>query len=224
MSNFSFLKNTDNDLYKLISEAEKLYRDEYFEQCMTQARRFGENVCKKMLKSGGKVFVKDETFDEMLSTLKDKPNPNAREKEFLDDLYFLKREGNSSTHSLSVKKDAITALECLKRAFEISINYTLAKSGQNPKIDAMQFDEELLVLGTKNKKISLKEKYVEQKQKELKKAQPRRKPVKAQKPVKKPTATKTKAKFKLNNFLKHFLETIFAVGIIALVITYFSNR
>ena len=32
MGNFEFLKNADNNVYKIINEAEKLYRDEYFEQ------------------------------------------------------------------------------------------------------------------------------------------------------------------------------------------------
>ena len=48
-TNFDFLKNTDVNLYDIISDAEKLYRDEYFEQCITQTRRFAENVCKNVL-------------------------------------------------------------------------------------------------------------------------------------------------------------------------------
>ena len=47
-TNFDFLQKVDKNLYEIIAEAEKLYRDEYFEQCMTQTRRFGENVCKKV--------------------------------------------------------------------------------------------------------------------------------------------------------------------------------
>ena len=31
-TNFDFLKNVDKDLFEIITEAEKLYRDEYFEQ------------------------------------------------------------------------------------------------------------------------------------------------------------------------------------------------
>lgn len=49
MSNFEFLKKTDVNLFKIANEAEKLYRDEYFEQCITQTRRFAENICKNML-------------------------------------------------------------------------------------------------------------------------------------------------------------------------------
>ena len=51
MSNFSFLKSLDKNLYEIISDAEKLYRDEYFEQCIGQTRRFAENVCKQVLGS-----------------------------------------------------------------------------------------------------------------------------------------------------------------------------
>ena len=40
MSNFSFMEKIDADLFKIISEAEKLYRDEYFEQSIIQMRRF----------------------------------------------------------------------------------------------------------------------------------------------------------------------------------------
>ena len=32
MDNFDFLKPVDNDLYEIIHDAEKLYKDEYFEQ------------------------------------------------------------------------------------------------------------------------------------------------------------------------------------------------
>ena len=46
MNNFDFFKTIDRDLYNIISDAEKLYRDEYFEQCIGQTRRFAENVCK----------------------------------------------------------------------------------------------------------------------------------------------------------------------------------
>ena len=128
MNNFDFLKPVDKNLYNIICDAEKLYRDEYFEQCITQTRRFGENVCKNVL---GSARTTEKTFDEMLATLKDKSSNEEQEKEFIDDLYFLKREGNSSVHSSSVKKDGILALECLQRAFEVSINYALYKFFSN---------------------------------------------------------------------------------------------
>lgn len=160
-TNFDFLKTVDNDLFGIISEAEKLYRDEYFEQCMTQTRRFGENLCKKVLRNT------TDTFDEMLSTLKDKIT-TEEEKEFVDDLYFLKKYGNNATHSLSVKKDGITALECLKRAFEAAINYSVFNCKAKSEILSLNYDVELLVTGQKNKK-SLSEKYSEQKVKSVKK-------------------------------------------------------
>ena len=61
-TNFDFLKKVDTNLFEIISEAEKLYRDEYFEQCMGQTRRFGENVCKKVL---GANRTTEKTFDDM---------------------------------------------------------------------------------------------------------------------------------------------------------------
>ena len=118
-TNFDFLKKVDTNLFEIISEAEKLYRDEYFEQCMGQTRRFGENVCKKVL---GANRTTEKTFDDMLATLKDCSTGEDVEKEFIDDLYFLKKHGNNAVHSSSVKKDGMEALECLQRAFEVAIN------------------------------------------------------------------------------------------------------
>ncbi len=161
MSNFNFLKNIDTDLYEIMQEAEKLYRDEYFEQCIMQTRRFAENICRKVM---GNAAKSTDSFDEVLATLKDKSKGNPREKEFLDDLYFIKREGNASAHGGKIQKDGIKALECLQRAFEISINYTQVKKGPNQKTDYLKFDEELLVLGIKKKKKStLEDKYLEKK-------------------------------------------------------------
>lgn len=162
-TNFDFLKSTDKNLFDLITEAEKLYRDEYFEQCMTQTRRFGENVCKDVL---GNRRTSEETFDDMLATLKDKSKGNAQEKEFLDDLYFLKRNGNKSAHSSAVKKDGMVALECLQRAFEVAISYSVFKNGPSDKLLRLQYDTELLVTGKKNK--SLSERYQAEKNRSLK--------------------------------------------------------
>lgn len=161
MSNFSFLKSIDNDLYDIISEAEKLYRDEYFEQCITQTRRFGENTCKKVL---GNSLTSEKTFDEMLATLKDKVSTVVQEKEFVDDLYFLKKEGNQSVHSSSVKKNGMVALECLQRAFEVAINYGVYYKKSDSKILNLEFDIDLLITGKKSKQ-SLAEKYVQEKKK-----------------------------------------------------------
>ena len=48
MTNFDFLKKIDANLYEIIKEAEKLYTAEFFEQCMGQTRRFGEQMCKEI--------------------------------------------------------------------------------------------------------------------------------------------------------------------------------
>ncbi len=160
-TNFNFLKKIDKNLFQIINEAEELYRDEYFEQCMGQTRRFGENVCKKVL---GKNRTVEKTYDDMLATLKDCSNGNIQEQEFITDLYFLKKHGNNAVHSSSVKKDGITALECLKRAFEIAINYAVYNKNASTDILKLHYDTELLVTGKKAKK-SLTEKYTEAKTK-----------------------------------------------------------
>lgn len=160
-TNFDFLKEVDKDLFGIITEAEKLYRDEYFEQCMAQTRRFGENVCKNVL---GNERSYQDTFDNMLATLKDKITGEEQEKEFIDDLYFLKKNGNTSVHSVKVKHDGMAALECLQRAFEIAINYSVYNRGASSNILKLRYDTELLVTGKKSKK-SLSERYTEEKKK-----------------------------------------------------------
>lgn len=162
-TNFDFLKKVDKNLFEIVAEAEKLYRDEYFEQSMVQTRRFGEHVCKKVL---GKNRTTEETFDEMLATLNDCSFGNIEEKEFINDLYFLKKHGNSAVHSSSVKKDGMEALECLKRAFEVAISYCIYNRKANPKIMRLSYDTELLVTGEKNKKLS--DRYKEAKEKAVK--------------------------------------------------------
>ncbi len=162
-TNFDFLKKVDKNLFEIVAEAEKLYRDEYFEQSMVQTRRFGEHVCKKVL---GKNRTTEETFDEMLATLNDCSFGNIEEKEFINDLYFLKKHGNSAVHSGSVKKDGMEALECLKRAFEAAISYCIYNRKANPKIMRLSYDTELLVTGEKNKKLS--DRYKEAKEKAVK--------------------------------------------------------
>lgn len=162
-TNFDFLKKVDKNLFEIVAEAEKLYRDEYFEQSMVQTRRFGEHVCKKVL---GKNRTTEETFDEMLATLNDCSFGNIEEKEFINDLYFLKKHGNSAVHSGSIKKDGMEALECLKRAFEVAISYCIYNRKANPKIMRLSYDTELLVTGEKNKKLS--DRYKEAKEKAVK--------------------------------------------------------
>lgn len=190
-TNFDFLKKVDKNLYEIISEAEKLYRDEYFEQCMVQTRRFGEHVCKKVL---GKNRTTEETFDEMLASLNDCSSGNIEEKEFINDLYFLKKHGNTAVHSGSVKKDGMEALECLKRAFEVAISYCIYNHKANSKIMKLCYDTELLVTGEKTKKLSdkykeAKEKYVEV----LDNSENTSKLSKTQKSLKKTSPKKTKS-------------------------------
>ena len=159
MSNFSFLEKIDTDLYKIITDAENLYRDEYFEQCVIQIRRFAENVCKNLL---GERYIPDSSFDECLSTLQDMFINSIREREVINDLYFLKSQGNAYAHGRKVKQDGNIALDCIKRAFEIGINYGVMTSG-NKNLEKLEFSEETLVMGDKKKKGKLKEKYLEKK-------------------------------------------------------------
>ena len=159
MSNFDFIEKIDSDLFRIISDAEKLYRDEYFEQSIVQTRRFAENVCRNLL---GERLVPDSTFDECLATLQDLYIKNIRQRELINDLYFLKAQGNASAHGKKVKQDGNNALDCIKRAFEVAINYAIT-NGTPKKIEKLEFSEEILVMGEKKKKSSLKEKYVAKK-------------------------------------------------------------
>lgn len=161
-SNFDFLKNVDLKLFKIINDAEKLYRDEYFEQSIVQVRKFGEYVAKMVL---GQRRTTEETFDEILGTLSDISKGNGIEKEFMDDLYFIKKQGNLCAHSNSNETAFEDALECLKRAFEVSINFAIKMKGKNKKIINQHFDSELLITGEKS---SLKEKYQKVKAEESK--------------------------------------------------------
>lgn len=165
-TNFQFLKKINSNLFEIITEAEKLYRDEYFEQCMVQTRRFGEQVCKDILEQNNKDTG---SFDEMIAALKANSNGYVQEKEFIDDLYFLKKNGNQSVHSGKIKKDAMTALECLKRSFEVAINYSVYNQGASPNVLKLNYDIELLLTANKSKK-SLKDKYEEEKIKQQQKA------------------------------------------------------
>ena len=170
MTNFDFLKKLDNNLYDIITEAEKLYTSEFFEQCIGQTRRFGEQMCKNILASKRQY---DGSFDEMLATLKDGAH-SIPEKEFIEDLYFLKKQGNISVHSSTVKRDGILAFECLQRAFEASINYAVLYKKGSKTILKKQYDINLLMTG----KPSLKDEYAERSE-EIKK----KKPSKPQKPA-----------------------------------------
>ena len=160
MSNFDFLKNINENLYIIAADAENLFRDRYFEQCMAQTRRLGEHLCRLVM---GEKAQAGDSFDEMLATLKDTPSPSEIEKEFIDDLYFLKKAGNKAVHSLNVSNDGKEALECLERAFEASINFAVYKGGAGEELLNKVFDEELLITCKKSKKISLQEEYIAKK-------------------------------------------------------------
>jgi hypothetical protein len=163
MSNFEFLKKNNGSLFNIIAEAEKLFRDEYFEQSIVQVRRFAENLCKDIL--ADKVLP-DDTFDSMICKIKDNSFGNTRMQEFADDLYFLKKQGNTSAHSSTSNQDGKIALECLERAYEISVMYSNVKFGYDEKLDKSVFSEELLMTGKqtgkKSSPIPLKEKYTEE--------------------------------------------------------------
>jgi hypothetical protein len=166
-TNFDFLKRSDKELFKIINDAEELYRSEFFEQCMTQTRRFGEVVCKNVL---GSRRTTEVSFDAMLSTLKDCTLGSSEEaKEFVEDLYFLKKHGNEATHSITVKQDGMEALECLQRAFEIAINYCVYSCNEDRRILKLQYDIDLLVTGKKSRK-KLSDRYTEAKEKTAKKS------------------------------------------------------
>ena len=151
ITNFDFLQKINKDLYEIIAEAEKLYRDKYFEQSMTQTRRFAEQICKDVL---GNFRTNEKTFDDMLATLKDKSTGSEEEKEFLDDLYFIKKHGNASAHSARINKDGITALECLKRAFETAISYAVYYKNSSKNILNLHYDIELLATGIPNESLA----------------------------------------------------------------------
>lgn len=158
MGNFNFLKSIDSDLFKIADEAEKLYRDEYFDQCITQTRKFGENVCRNMLED---ECSPEDTFDNLITKLKDLSTGSEMEKEFIDDLYFIKKEGNKSTHSAKTKKSGMTALECLKRIFELSISYSVQKKGASRNLLRKNYDIDLLILDKKMPKKRLVDEYLE---------------------------------------------------------------
>ena len=202
-SNFDFLSESDNNLYGIIADAERLYRGEFFEQCMGQTRRFGEHICRKVL---GNNRTTEVTFDEMLATLKDKSKGSEQEKEFIDDLYFLKKCGNNSVHSDKVQQDGTTALECLQRAFEISINYAVYHLKQSSDLLKLRYDTELLVTGKPSVR-SLTDKYIEAKEKAVSKVS-----------AKKNKSTKSKQVTSMNSVPKPKKFSIFWVIVVVSII------
>ena len=187
-SNFDFLIDVDKNLYDIINDAERLYRSEFFEQCMGQTRRFGEHLCRNVLGSNRTTEV---TFDEMLATLKDKTNNSEEEKEFIDDLYFLKKQGNSSVHSSTVTKDAKTSLECLQRAFEAALCYAIFYKKADKKLLNLHYDVELLATGKKSD--SLSEKYQKVKSDTVLSQPQKTKPKKSTAKKRKPQVTSMKS-------------------------------
>lgn len=226
-TNFQFLKKINNNLYEIIAEAEKLYRDEYFDQCITQTRRFAEQICKDMLEQHNK---ETGSFDNMIETLKDNSNGHVQEKEFIDDLYFLKKNGNNAVHSGSVKKNAILALECLQRAFELAINYCVYNKGASSEILKYAYDTELLITNKKSQS-SLTEKYEKakravkvdySKEEEKKYKTNKQKTQKTSNPIKKDNKEKTqlkkeqKGKIKISPFWK-FIMTLSSISVIGII-------
>lgn len=198
MSNFAFLKNKNENFFKIISEAEKLFRDEYFEQAVVQTRRFAENICRDLLQN---KVLPDDTFDSMINKIKDNSFGNTRMKEFTEDLYFLKKYGNISAHS---SKSSITpdiALECIERAHEISIFYSHMKYGVNKKLEKVLFSEEVLMTGKQSSPKPLKDRYLnELKQEKNKNKSTKSKNTKKSKPISRSKSAKKKPKKKSKFF------------------------
>ena len=151
-SNFDFLKNIDKELFSLIVDSEKLFRDEYFNQCAVQLRIFAEKTAKKVL---GEV-QKEMTFDDVVNCLKDKIE-TQEQKEFVEDLFFIKRAGNKCAHGEDIAPTEV--LEAIKRAFEIAISYSYSKK-RDEKIRKLQFDETLLITQKPLKENKLADEYV----------------------------------------------------------------
>lgn len=208
MSNFLFLKKNNKDLFNIISEAEKLFQDEYFEQSVVQVRRFAENLCREILRE---KVLPDDTFDSMICKIKDNSFENIRMTEFADDLYFIKKQGNASAHSSSANQDGKIALECLERAYEISVFFSNVKYGYDKKLDKTVFSEELLMTGKKSASGNLKVKYA----KELKSTRANATKTKAKPSLKSKLEQKPKAKSKKK---KDFPTTFVSILIFIILI------
>jgi len=151
--NFEFLESIDKELYSAIVDAQKLFRDEYFNQCAVQLRIFAEKMAKRTLGSQSDGL----TFDDTLNCLKDKIKSES-EREFIDDLFFIKKMGNKCAHGEDVLVPE--ALEAMKRAFEASINYAYSRK-KDDKILKLVFDDTLLITGKKQQEIKLVDKYIQ---------------------------------------------------------------
>ena len=218
MSNFNFLEDINKDLAKLGTTAEKLFRDEYYDQCITQTGKMAEAMTKSIL---GSKAQSDDTFEDMLYKLKTISKNNFQEQEFISDMYFLKKQRNIAVHSVNSQNDGKIALECLEHLFEASINYAFAKSG-NKDINRLIFDEKLLVLGEKNNKLQSQYKQAiketKEKQKESKKSST---------PIKK-SYKKDEHKKQTNNQTKEIINKIIyftvIISLIFLAIMFLKNN
>ncbi len=148
-SNFDFLQKVDNEIFNLAKTAEKLFRDEYFEQCITQTRKLAERIIRNVL--GNSATVED-SFDDMLYKLKTVSKNTMREQEFISDMYFLKKQGNLATHGEKIENSGEVALDCLEHAFEACINFAYSKTNDDT-LNRLIFDEKLLILGEKNQNL-----------------------------------------------------------------------
>lgn len=148
-SNFDFLEKIDSEIFNLAKTAEKLFRDEYYEQCITQLRKLAERIIRNVL--GNSATVED-SFDDMLYKLKTVSKNTMREQEFISDMYFLKKQGNLATHGKKIENCGQVALDCLEHAFEACINFAYSKTNDDT-LNRLIFDEKLLVLGEKNQNL-----------------------------------------------------------------------
>lgn len=148
-SNFDFLQKVDNEIFNLAKTAEKLFRDEYFEQCITQTRKLAERIIRNVLGNSASV---EDSFDDMLYKLKTVSKNTMREQEFISDMYFLKKQGNLATHGEKIENSGEVALDCLEHAFEACINFAYSKTNDDT-LNRLIFDEKLLVLGEKNQNL-----------------------------------------------------------------------
>lgn len=148
-SNFDFLQKVDNEIFNLAKTAEKLFRDEYFEQCITQTRKLAERIIRNVL--GNSATVED-SFDDMLYKLKTVSKNTMREQEFISDMYFLKKQGNLATHGEKIENSGEVALDCLEHAFEACINFAYSKTNDDT-LNRLIFDEKLLIFGEKNQNL-----------------------------------------------------------------------
>jgi len=151
--NFEFLEDIDKELYSAIVDAQKLFQDEYFNQCAVQLRIFAEKMAKRVLGSQADNL----TFDDTLNCLKDKIKSES-EREFIDDLFFIKKMGNKCAHGEDVLVSE--ALEAMKRAFEAAINYAYSRK-KDDSILKLTFDDTLLITGKKQQEIKLVDKYIQ---------------------------------------------------------------